>query len=93
MALTPIQQMILDGEPVLKQITHPEAQLLRKSEVEAVKAGKPDNQCPHPIGAITQFMDDPGSGRPEVPVNLYQCEVCNETLWLVSAHGRAAADG
>ncbi len=90
--LSEIQEMILDGVSPIRHIAQPEADLMRKSEVAAVRAGKPDNQCPHPVSAIEQYVDKV-PGRVDRPTNLYQCTICHDTLWLVNPHGRAASDG
>ncbi len=87
--MSTFEQMIRDGVDPIRQIV-PDAQLMRKTAVMEAK-DKPASQCHHPLGAVQQFVDEE-PGRPNVPVNLWQCSICSEFIWLVDSHGKAVAD-
>jgi len=87
--MSTFEEMIRDGVAPIKQI-NPDAQLMRKTEVLAAK-DRPATECPHPLNAVQQFIDD-RPGEPDLPVNLWQCGVCKSLIWLVDAHGKAVAD-
>lgn len=87
--MSTFEEMIRDGVAPIKQI-HPDAQLMRKSEVGAAMS-RPAPACPHPLSAVEQFVDDE-PGQANKPVNLWQCTVCKSLIWLVDAHGKAVSD-
>lgn len=87
--MSTFEEMIRDGVAPIKQI-NPDAQLMRKTEVMAARE-RPKPACPHPLGAVIQFIDD-REGEPNQPVNLWQCSVCKSLIWLVDGHGKAVAD-
>lgn len=78
---------------IIRHIANPEADTLRRQEIERAKAGTLVNVgCPHPLTAISQFADEE-AGREGRPTNLFQCDVCRALLFLVDAHGQTASDG
>lgn len=90
-----IAQILSSGDAMIRPI-NPDAQLIRR---QAVARAKDPNfnavKCPHPVHALQQMVDVPSlnsSVRDEVPVNVWVCRICKETLWLVDGSGMAAAD-
>lgn len=87
---------MLSKETIIRPI-NPDAQLMRQMAVSRAKSNPEFNRvgCTHPVHALHQMVDAPGinaSVKDEVPVNVFVCRICNETLWLVDGSGTAAAD-
>ena len=80
----------------LEHISHPEASSFRaKTRVHARAGELPAGQkmCAHPVPAIQQFVDEAPGRDIDRPINLFQCSLCNATLWLVDGFGKEANDG
>jgi len=86
-----------DPSEVLRYIPTPEPHMLRKMARNAGKKKElPVNQmlCPHPVHAVVWMQDHINEvDRIGRPTNLFQCEICHATLFLVDGRGKSAADG
>lgn len=80
----------LKGVELIKHVVHPEAYVRRIQAKNNAAAGAPKPACPHPINAIRQAVDDQDVNR---EINLMECMICHNTLWITDAWGTAAADG
>lgn len=88
--MSTFEEMIRDGVSPIRQI-NTDAQLLRKSAVTEARGGRPAPVCDHPLHAVEQFVDEQPGMHPRA-VNLWQCTICHEFIWLVDSHGKAVAD-
>lgn len=78
---------------IIRPISNPEADTLRKMEIGRAKDGRlPKSPCPHPASAVELYVDEE-PGRAGRPTNLFHCGICKNLLFLVDAHGQTASDG
>lgn len=88
---------IKDPTDVLRYVDTPEPHLKRKQARSAFKGGTmPMGQikCPHRMAAVDQYFDYLNDAdRHGRPTNLFVCNDCGATLFLIDGSGKSAADG
>ena len=86
-----------DPNDILRYIETPEPYLIRLKAAKAALKGEmplPHQLCPHPVSKIIQFEDVVReTDRDGRPTNLFECQLCHATLFLVDGRGKSAADG
>lgn len=86
-----------DPSDILRYIPNPEPHLMRvKARAAGKRAELPPKQvlCPHPMHAVVWMKDfENERDRYGRPTNLFICEDCDATLFLVDGNGKSASDG
>lgn len=81
-------------DTTIKHIENPDPMLARLRESARAKSqAMPHNGCPHPMSALSHFVDRTGTtDRYDRPTNLFQCELCHNLLRVVDFWGNEASD-
>lgn len=81
-------------DTTIKHHNNPDPVLARLREQARAKAHAIAYKgCPHPVSAISQFVDRTGTTeRYDRPTNLFQCELCGNLLRLTDFYNNEASD-
>lgn len=83
------------NDELVKRIVNPEGWAIRNKARGAANRGEyPKKDCHHPFAYLEQYEDtDPSVLRSGLPINLFECRICQTLLWLVDPYGNEKSDG